>query len=173
LDLKKALIEKRSKKGVQELAAWVGTDAARFKELWELMASREEPYASYAAWVFDYCLQENPQLIEPHFEQAIAALEEAHHEAIYRNILKHLAVMKIPEDYQGLLYDYSLNAIGNPQKSIAVRVHSMEIAFQIGKAWPELLEELQQVLEAHIGEGSAGFRSRGGRILKRIQKIRN
>ncbi len=168
MDLKQTLLENRSKEGVRKLADWIGTDGGRFQQFWDLMLSGEEPYSSYAAWVIDHSLLQHVDGLLPHRAAAFQALQEDHHPAIYRNVLKHLSRVPIPEEIEGPFYDLAISWIGNPQLPAAIRVHSMELAYQIGKEWPELLAELKQVIAAHLDDGSAGFRSRGNKILKRI-----
>lgn len=174
MDLKKTLKEKRSKEGVLSLADWIGADEDRFQLFWRQMLAKEEPFSSYAAWVVDHSLQQHPAHFQSVFTEAYAALLEAgHHVAIPRNVLKHMGAATIPEEIEGALYDRAINWMGNPQQPAAIRVYSMELAYQIGKSWPELMDELEKVIQAHMASSSAGFRSRGRKTLKRIKKGRS
>ncbi|MFK7922133.1 MAG: hypothetical protein AB8H47_09260 [Bacteroidia bacterium] len=153
-----------------EIAQWVGEDADRFAEVWRLVNCGEEPTAPYASWLMDYCLQLHPPHLLPYRKGALDLLRQPLHNMIHRNLVKHLYRVPIDEDIEGELYDLAINKINNPQVEIAIRVHCMDVAWEIAKPWPELREELRLVIEGHIVDGSAGFKSRGKRVLKRIGK---
>ncbi|MEL6654047.1 MAG: hypothetical protein AAFQ87_24905, partial [Bacteroidota bacterium] len=82
----------------------------------------------------------------------------------------HLSRIAVDEEIEGELYDLAIEKVGNPQVDVAIRVHCMEIAWNIAKPWAELREELRLVIEGHFEDGSAGFKSRGKKILQRIAK---
>jgi hypothetical protein len=47
----------------------------------------------------------------------------------------------------------------------------MTVLFNIVKKYPELKDELKMSIEDQLPYGSAGFKSRGRRILKSLEKI--
>jgi hypothetical protein len=52
--------------------------------------------------------------------------------------------------------------------AVAIQVWCMDIAARIAMPYPELREELAFVIEAQLPYGSAGFVSRGKKILKQL-----
>ncbi|MEL7532758.1 MAG: hypothetical protein AAFN10_15675 [Bacteroidota bacterium] len=172
MDLHQILKARTNRDHMVEIAEWVGEDPKRFAEVWRLVNCGEEPTAPYASWLMDFCLQLHPNHLLPYRKGAFDLLQQPLHNMIHRNIVKHLYRVEIDEEIEGELYDLAINKISNPQVEVAIRVHCMNIAWKIAEPYPELREELRLVIEGHIGDGSAGFKSRGKRILKWIEKAK-
>ena len=102
-----------------------------------------------AAWALSYLVIEMPELIHPFFSKTISLLKtHGFHPAIYRNILRFLKEIKIPEKYQGKVYDACIDFFINTSNSIAVRAFSLYVIRKIAKQHPELKKELKIILEA-------------------------
>ncbi|MEM6342852.1 MAG: hypothetical protein AAF927_03195 [Bacteroidota bacterium] len=170
MDLYQILKGRTNRDHMVEIAEWVGKDAERFAEVWRLVNCGEEPTAPYASWLMDFCLQLYPDHLLSYRKGAYELLQQPLHNMIHRNLVKHLYRVEIDEEIEGDLYDLAINKISNPQVEVAIRVHCMDIAWKIAEPYVELREELRLVIEGHIADGSAGFKSRGKRILKRIEK---
>ena len=170
MDLKSLILAEHSKAHTMAVAQFIGNDHEKFGELWELVKNGEPPVHRRAAWVMDACVEANPVLFEPYLVDAIDFLPRPNHNAIHRNLTKVLARMNIPEDLQGQLYDICLNWLISPQIHVAIKAHSMVIAYNIAKGIPELEEELAFVLKDQMEFNSAGFKSRGMKILKKMNK---
>jgi hypothetical protein len=119
----------------------------------------------------DHTLERKPELLNTILDDAVAALLQPQHDAVYRMLLKAFdRLPNIPEQYQGVLYDRAIRWILDPKASVAVRVFSITLAAKIAEGIPELQEEVCLTIESQLEYGSAGFRSRGGKVLKRFRK---
>ena len=98
-------------------------------------------------------------------------LSQERHDAVHRNILRILEDIPIPEDIEGALYDNCFQLLNNPDRAIAIRVFAMTVAFRIAKKYPDLLDELRLSIQLHYPYGSAGFKSRAGKILNYIDTL--
>ena len=86
-------------------------------------------------------------------------------------MIRALSFVNIPEDYQGEYADLCFELLNNPMEAIAVRIFAMEILWNITRNYPELAPELALVIREHLPNGSAGFKSKGRKTLKRIEKF--
>jgi len=141
-----------------------------FDELWELLKSGEDPIPQRAAWVLSHLGDRNPGIIVPVMREALALLQEPKHDAVHRALVRTMSRQKIPEDYEGELYDLSIAWIASPLKAVAIRIYCMEIASGIAMPYPELRDEVRMVIEAQMTWGSAGYKSRGNRVIKRLKR---
>jgi hypothetical protein len=55
--------------------------------------------------------------------------------------------------------------------SVAVRVYSMEILYKLSLEMPAIGVELSNLIEDNLEDSSPGYKSRGQKILKKLQRI--
>ena len=163
------LMSHHNKENAQAIAAWVGEDAERFAEVWSGMREGKSPLSHRLAWVVDVITQQYPKHGLAYRKEAIELLQKPNHNGVHRSLSKMLSKLPIDEEYSGTLYDLCLSYIGNPSIHVAIQVHCMEIAGNIAAPYPELRGELVKVIEEHWEEGSAGYRARGRKILKKMR----
>lgn len=168
--LEDILLKAMSRAQMDKAVTWVGNDQQRWYELWNILMRNEEPISRRAAWALDIHFAKYPHMLDLDIPTLLKKLEEPCHSAIQRHLLKMLAFSPgLSEEYHGELFDLGIRYTDNPSLPIAVRVHAMELAGRIALRYPELFGELKLVLEAHFKEGSAGFKSRAKRWLKKAK----
>jgi hypothetical protein len=170
MNLREKLTIRFDKEEKERLGKIIASDPKLFAELWSLIKTADSPIPEYGSWVLDHCVAINPTLVQPHLDEMIAHFPLPNHNSIHRNLGKILAQVEIPEQYQGELYSLCIDRLLMPQMEVAVKVHCMEIAYNIARDIPELKEELALVINDQMEFNSAGFKSRGKKILKRLGK---
>ncbi|MBT8189310.1 MAG: hypothetical protein HKN67_06770 [Saprospiraceae bacterium] len=164
------LNQDQSKNGKNAVVSYVGSDQKRFAELMSYFFHEEWRYNQKAAWPLGYIGVEYPELIEPYHESLIEALKNPSHDAVARNVLRIYEHIEIPEELEGILYELCFNYLLDTKQSIAIRVFSMTVLGRIAHRYPELVPELISVIEEFLPHGSAGFKSRGKKVLKRLRR---
>ena len=166
MNVREALLEVHSKDQAIKIADYVGTDPERFAELMRLMMGPVYRVSQRAAWPVSYCIERNPELVKPYFNDLIKQLErEDAHVAVRRNVARLLQFVDIPKRYAGRIFEACYNLVDDPNEPVAVRVFSLTVAAKIAKDSPELLEELRILAKKYPQKSTAGFRSRTRRIL--------
>jgi hypothetical protein len=92
------------------------------------------------------------------------------HDAVKRNVVRLLQFIEIPKQLQGLTADICFRFFHNKREPIAVRVFSMTVLSNLAKKLPELKNELIPLIEDQLPYGSAGFISRGRKVLRELKK---
>lgn len=171
MDIRESLLEEHSKSQAQRIAAWIENDPERFAGLITLMLEDEYRVAQRAAWVVTHCLEKNPHLLEPHLEAMVYNLRRpGQHNAIRRNTLRALQYVDIPEELWGETADVAFDLLIDPNEPAAIRVFAMTVIWNICQHVPELSQELKLIIEDQWEHATAGFRSRGRKILKEMDK---
>jgi hypothetical protein len=170
MNLSKILAEEFSKAHVLRVARLVNDAPGLFAELWRQVIAQEGRSSRLAVWALEIVVENQPELLIPYLQEISDFLPLAKHTAYHRHLTKVLAyyVAEIPEPLQGPLYAWSLEQLDSALAPAAVRVHAMELAARIARPYPELQRELATVIRAHLSLGSAGFQSRGKKVLKRL-----
>jgi len=111
-------------------------------------------------------------LIRPHLEKMVLNLKDENiHVAVKRNTVRLLQNVEIAEDLMGTIADCCFNFLANPNEAVAVRIFSMSILYELCKKEPDLANELKIIIEEFMPHGTAGFRSRGTKVLKGLRKM--
>ena len=170
MDLRAQLLEEHSRANAEAIANYIGTDPGRFDQLLSIFFSKEGPFDQRAAYSLDLILREYPEMARPHLEAMVAVLNEEVHDAVKRAVVRLLQFVEIPDQLMGDLMDHCYGILENPNEAIALRVFSMTILYNISKKEPDLKRELKLMIEAHLPYGSSGFKNRGKKILKKLDK---
>lgn len=173
MNIEERLIQEHSKHTTEEIAKYIGNDTDRFADLMQLFFGQELVLVQRSAWVLTHVCVEHPTLILPYQKEMIQALQQPIHPAVQRNILKILAdkPLVLDEETEGHLVNICFDLIPQPHLPAAIRVHAMQYIANLTTRYPELAIELKTVIEDGMEHGTAGFRSRGAKILNKIRPI--
>ena len=171
MDLKTQLLSEHSKTNANLIKEWIGVDKERFALLIQLFLENEYRVSQRAAMVLGHIHDTHPDLLQPFLTQIIKHLSKPDiHDAVKRNIVRILQNVEIPEEHYGEVADVCFTWLEDPNVAVAIRAFSMTVLWNVCKEVPELMPELKATIEDWIDYGSAGFKSRGKKVLKMITK---
>lgn len=136
--------------------------------LWDWLNNAPDPLKWRSAWIFEEACMLNDELLKKYKDRIAQLFPKLKHVPLRRMLGNILSKTEIPEDYESDILDASLTWLQDPEMPAAVRVHCMTIVYNLSKKYPELQQELKEILHYWYDTGSAGFRNRAGKILKRI-----
>lgn len=140
-----------------------------YEDLFELVLKNEEPYSRRAIWVFDSCDEERPGMAKPFLPKLIDHLDKFDHDGMKRHSLRILSRNKIPEKQTVKVLDFCFKML-TLFEAAAIKVHAMQILYNISQHVPELKPELISAIEMAVQEGTTGVKNRGYRMLKKLRK---
>ncbi|MEL6672336.1 MAG: hypothetical protein AAFR61_09090 [Bacteroidota bacterium] len=170
MNIRQSLIDDRSKANMQVITQYVLDNPSAFKEFMDCLLSEDEMIANRAAWAYSDIAMARPEWLEPYMEALIGELKAERHQGIHRNILRGWRDYEFNDEYGGEVAEICFDFLQNPQETIAVRVFAMVILHNLTRPYPELGRELALIVEEHMPFGSAGFKSRGNKVLKDLKK---
>ena len=170
MNIREQLLVVHSKANNLLICNWIGRDTDRFAELMEAFLGAEYRVVQRAAWAVSELGMKYPSLILPYIDALINAVKAPLHPAVQRNVLKLMAEthIKLTEDQEGQLLNTAFDLLANPVEPVAIRVHAMQFIANLCKKYPDLAIELRTLIEDGMENGTAGFTSRGKRILKQL-----
>ena len=149
----------------------VASHPEQLKLLFEIALHSSYSRRWRAAWVADKINDVSPNLIEPFLEEIISALPAESNPGIKRHLLKLISMNEIPEKYRSVILNCSLKYFTSDSEPVAVRVHAMQVLYNISEKEselkPELLAVIQHEIEVHP---SPGLRSRGNKLARQLQQ---
>lgn len=139
----------------------------------DVIESGEPGDARRAAWLLSNAFDLDAGLLVPHQEKLIRLVLLAKEDSVRRSLLRVIDGAAVPRQYQGALFDACMQWMISERYAIAVRCNAMQILYRICLEEPELSAELIQQIQELISFGSAGFKSRGNKIISRLKKQQN
>ena len=116
-------------------------------------------------------MKKHPELIKPHLKKIIYNLKAPGiHDAVKRNTVRFLQFIEIPKSLHGITLDICFGFLQDKKEPIAIKVFSMTVVANLVKIYPELKGELMAIIEDQMPYGSAGYVSRGKKILKQLSQ---
>jgi hypothetical protein len=132
-----------------------------------------QPQNWRAIWMVDKIHEKHPELILPYLEPMTDFLLTTQNTSKKRHLLKLISLNNLPEENLGRLLNYCIDVFSNAAEPVAVRVHAMQILFNIAQKEPDFSGELIELIEHEMEyHGSAGIASRGNKLLKKLYLVR-
>lgn len=147
----------------------IGNNPEHLPVLMDLALYSNAPKSWRAAWMADKIHDQFPYLIIPWLDQMIQTLKNELQTGKKRHFLKLISLNNLHKKHYLFLMDYCLDAFTSGKEPVAVRVHAMQILFNLSETEPgfkpELLAIIQHEMELHP---SAGISSRGKKLAKKL-----
>lgn len=167
------LQKEHSKKVSIAVANWIGNDSNRFAALIAIIVGNEKDIANRAAWVLPSINDKHiDALIQPHLKELIPLLGKPVHDGIKRNIVRLLQFTSIPQKLQGITLEHCFQLLNNPKEAVAIRVFAMTVLYNLTLQEPDLAHELYDCIEMYMEGALPAYKSRGGKILKALNKLK-
>lgn len=152
-----------------KISLYVGADEDRFEALMDFLLDNDSEIARKAAWALSFCFKSNPFLFNKYVKVFLEIMGRKDvHVAVKRSATQVLQDMYIPEDLEGLAYDQGMEILHDPESAIAVKAYSLQILQNIAEKFPELKQELVQVVKDRMPFETAAFQSRGKKLIKKF-----
>jgi hypothetical protein len=125
-----------------------------------------------AAWMVDKIHDRHPDLVLPYLPVMTEFVLTTKSAGKKRHLLKLISLHDIPVEKMALLFNFCFEVFTNSTEPVAVRVHAMQILFNIAQKEPDFTGELINLIENEIElHGSAGIASRGRKLLLKLYQM--
>ena len=165
------LKKEHSRAQADRIISYIGDDQEKFEQLMSLFFDGEPLIVQRSAWPVGIICSQNPSLFLPYLEKSMVYLQNPHvHDAVYRNLLKILMEIEIPEDFQAIIVDICLNFITIQNGPSGIKAFAIGILQEICKVHPELSLEIKYVLKERMEFEKSAFKSRANQFFKEMEK---
>jgi len=148
----------------------IAQNSEYYQMLMEIAIFAHHPKSWRAAYLIDKINDNHPQLLQPFLCDIIKQVKIEKSEGKKRHFLKLISMNDLQKEQQGHLFDFCLKTFTSAKAAVAVRVHAMQILFNITLSEPELRQEILSVIEYEIeNHPSAGIVSRGNKLIKKLR----
>ena len=122
-----------------------------------------------AAWMIDRIHEKHPELVLAFLPVITDFVLTTRNSGKKRHLLKIISLHPVPGEKVATMLDFCIEVFSNTKEPIAVRVHAMQILYNITTQEPDFARELTELIEREMEyHGSAGMSSRGRKLLKKL-----
>ena len=172
MNLRPEILKEHSKAQCTKIVNWVGADQNRFDALFALFLNDEYRVVQRAAWPVSNCVMAHPEFINKNWLKLINNLKKPGlHDAVKRNSIRLMQDIEIPEKYHGGIMNICFEYLEAPTEAMAIKAFSMTVLGNFAKKYPEIKTELKLLIEDQMPHQTAGFKSRGKKILQQLEKL--
>jgi len=149
----------------------ISNNPVYFDLLMSIALTNTEQKSWRAAYLADKIHDDYPDILIPYLPQITEQLKIEKNGSKKRHFLKLISMNTIESKYFGFLIDYCLNTFTSSKEAIAVRVHAMQILYNISEKESELKPEILALIEHEMEfHATAGIRSRGSKLAKKLRQ---
>ncbi|WP_372932496.1 hypothetical protein [Mariniphaga sediminis] len=139
--------------------------------LMDIALYSKHPKSWRAAWIADKIHEKKPEHIAPFLTKIIRQLKKETDKGKKRHWLKLISQNEINEKHYSFLMNYCLDTFMLGEEPVAVRVHAMQILFNISEKETAFKRELASIIEHEIElHPTAGIQSRGRKLIQKLKK---
>ncbi len=137
--------------------------------LLEISLYEREPWSQRASRVLSVYFCRFPEMLKPHVGRILTHLSKLKSEGPLRNFLKIFSEvpLNLGNKNKSILLNLCFDCMSE-ECSIAVKAYSMDILYHFSTEIPEIKNELYHLIESQMPDFSAGLKSRGKKILKKL-----
>jgi len=168
MDFEQELSTRPSKARVLEIVDLVLRDPSLVKPLMTYYFSHKDRLGMLASWIVMYVARKDHSLIEPYYKKMINYIGQDLHTGIMRNTMRIFEEVPLPNKIKSKLYEQSLEFIADTKMPMAVAAFSITTALRIARPYPELRDELKEILLLMDTHGTVGFQYRRKKALKEL-----
>jgi hypothetical protein len=148
----------------------IGRHPEYFEILMEIVLNSTDKKSWRAAYLADKIHDLYPGLLLPYLEPMIIKLQTLKDLGKKRHFLKLISAHDIPEQHLSFLFDFCLKTLSSEEPP-AVRVHAMQVLFNISEKEKDFKPELILLIEQEIEfRSTAGIITRGTKLVKKLRK---
>jgi hypothetical protein len=149
----------------------IQSNPEKLKLLFELTLKSNHPKSWRAAYIVDKINDSHPQLIDQFIPQMIFSLKTETNSSKKRHYLKLISQHKFSPKHHVFLMDYCLNCFTSAGEPVSIRVHALQILFNISEQEPNLKPELLSVINHEMElHATAGIVARGRKLAGKLAK---
>jgi hypothetical protein len=170
MDILKSLEGGHSKALTMAIVYFIRDNPDQMEVLMDLFFNGHFRINQRAAWPIGIIGEKYPILIRPYLSKLVSNLDKENlHDAVVRNTLRTFQTCEIPEEVEGPLYEKCFGYLLDMKSPIAFKAFGMSVLARIADKFPDLKEELIAVIEEQYEFGTAGFKARAKRVLKKLK----
>lgn len=171
MNIEAELLKEHSRRQAEKIARYVSSNRKRMEELMDIFFNGSFRMNQKASWPMNIVAERHPEMIRPYLKRLLDNLDNDVHDAVRRNTIRLMQFLDLPGELLGRTADICFRYLNSSDQPVAVKVFSMTVLYNICLREPGLKNELKVSIEDQIATSTAAFKSRGRKILAKLEGI--
>lgn len=172
MDVREKILEIRS---TRDRLAYVDYFENRPKEFDSMMncifSLDEYPYKEYASWILIHISQSGKMNLDSYYPRLVDLLFKTEDQTVLRNVTRSLHQFNVTDYRESEFVDLLISFVQNYENKVALQVYSMYLLAQFIKRYPELKDEITEIIALHRTGKTAAYGSAERNFHKMLRKI--
>lgn len=169
--LTEQLMAELSRRNIELIVSIAQNKPQVIHHLIDISLQHDEKISMRAAWALDKLAQNKPDVLATRLGDFYENLNRIPESGTRRCVLKVLMQYPVPELHESTFFDFALQMIESPKEPVAVKANCMTLIFSMLPKYPELENEVFEIIKSQLPNNSVGFKSRF-KVLQRAYKRR-
>jgi hypothetical protein len=153
----------------EELVSFIENNPNQFNDVYNIATTDSQPQAWRASWLLNQTMVKNDKRLQNKVYSILKLLPKCC-EGHQREWLRVLEKLKINENQESVLFDICIKIWQDVFKSPGVRIVAFRFLVKIAKKYPELINEVEPLTQAHFTETlSPGIKNSFLKLKKEIK----
>lgn len=172
MNVKERVLEIRKERNFEAFEKHLIQHPNELSQMVQLIFDQEEyPYAEYSSWILVHFAKKHPEKVIPFYEGLIDVLFKSKNQSVLRNVTNIIQSLSITDYRESDLIDLLIGFIQDYENKVALQVYSMYALIQFTKRYPELKNEIIEIIEINAEGKSAAYRAAHRNYLKKTKKL--
>lgn len=172
MDIHEKILEIRT---TFDKSAFVDYFVDRPKELDELMECifklEEYPFKEYASWILIHVSQSGKVDLTAYYTRLVDVLFKTADQTVLRNVTRSLHQFELTDYRESEFIDLLISFIQNYENKVALQVYSIYILSQFVKRYPELKEEITEIIALNRTGKTSSYAAAERNFHKMVRKF--
>lgn len=141
-------------------------------QLVTLSSSPAKRVGFMSSWALSKVSDINPAVLVPFLAMMIDALPGVPNESVQRSFMRIIMkseIGSIPESHHARLIEYCLSAVRGVNTPVAPKAYGMEILALFCERYPDMINEVEGVVQLAITDASGGMKAAGRKVIARLK----
>jgi uncharacterized membrane protein YheB (UPF0754 family) len=148
-------------------------NAKILKEIILLCYEKSFPFPEYSSWLISHITERFPEQIKQFHTQLIDAYLENKNESLRRNLLNSLLRLPLHSHRDGAFLDQLFHVLIDFETKVAHKVYAMYFIVRFCEIYPELADELKQILSREEQNYTPAYYAGKRKVLKALEKLKS
>ena len=164
--IKKSILKDRSKENIGNWAKKLKEKPDDIDDVISLI-DQSKDLSFRIIWMLGHLSIISPGILNHHIIELYKKRKSVSYRGYDREFVKILCYNQIPEALEGEIIDQLFHWLCDGNKDVAVKVYSMELLYKVSQKYPELKNELKEVLLDQMDKNTIAFKTRAGKIIQK------
>ena len=172
MNIHEKILEIRTVRDKTEFVEYLVNRPKEFEALMQCIYNLEEyPYKEYASWVLVHVSKSGKIDLTEHYTKLVDLLFDCKSQSVLRSVVCTINQMHVTDYRESELVDLLISFIQDYENKVALQVYSMYVLVQFIKKYPELKDEISEIIALHRSGKTAAYKSAERKFQKFVAKI--